>query len=108
LKAGTPAAISARRPQLKASCRDPIGAASQDSTHNANRPVADLPAVGGTRSYRGLTGRWAQLYDMTTLSNSSAGIPPLNIGMPPRFADGHRIAPDRLERNRNAKVFHNL
>jgi hypothetical protein len=52
--------------------------------------------------------RCAQLYYMTTLSNSSAGTPPLNFGMPPRFADGHRIAPNRLEHNRNTKVFHNL
>jgi hypothetical protein len=28
--------------------------------------------------------------------------------MPPRFADGHRIAPNRPEHNRNATVFHNL
>jgi hypothetical protein len=45
---------------------------------------------------------------MTTLSNSSAGIPPPNSGMPPLSADGHRIAPNRPEHNRNKKVFHSL
>jgi hypothetical protein len=45
---------------------------------------------------------------MTTLSKNSAGIPPLTFGIPPRFADAHRIAPNRPRHNRNTKVFHNL
>ncbi len=68
-------------------------------------------AAGNCRLLQGeATGRRAylQLYGMTTLSNSSAGIPPLNSRMPPRFADGHRIAPNRTEHNQNMTVFHNL
>jgi hypothetical protein len=44
---------------------------------------------------------------MITLSKNSAGIPPLTFGIPPRFADDHRIAPNQPEHNRNAKVIHN-
>jgi hypothetical protein len=50
----------------------------------------------------------ARPYYMTTLSKNSAGIPPLKFGMPPRFADSHRIAPNRPECNRSTKDFHNL
>jgi hypothetical protein len=45
---------------------------------------------------------------MTTISKNSAGIPPLNFGMPPRFADGHRVAPNRAKYNQNTKIIHNF
>jgi hypothetical protein len=45
---------------------------------------------------------------MTNFSKSSAGIPALCPVALKRTADGQRIAPDRLERNQNAKVLYNF
>jgi hypothetical protein len=84
----------------------------------------EFPATGGTVSQWGHGGRrelafhvpeWrtntprcAWRCHMTNFSKNSAGIPaPCPVALK-RSADGRRIAPERLERNQNAKVLHNF